>query len=172
MFKVKEVLDKMNSHWSVPKSAVHREAEIPFKLRCSFNNGANEQKLSTLAISLPPEAIEFYKATDGAVLFKDDEYGQWGLKIYCLDELDRATRFYLDKRSRDALEGDLIIGEFIGDSDLLLLRCNPHSSDFGSVMIVSAIEQREEWDTAAIDVESFLLELYSQQGDKYWELMH
>jgi hypothetical protein len=171
MDSLNELLAQMKSHWCNPRSAIHRGAEIPFKLRCSLNAGAEEHQLSSIKENLPQEVKDFYVMADGAILFKDDEYGQWGLKLYSLDEITGATNLYLDERSRDSLEGDLIIGEFVGDSDLLLLRCDHNTNDFGSVVVVSAIDPRADWEVASTDFVSFLQELYSHQGDKYWELM-
>ncbi|OEG74933.1 hypothetical protein BEL05_12210 [Shewanella colwelliana] len=170
MDMVNEMIAQMSSYWSTPKVAIHRGAEIPFKLRCSFFDGVEEYRLSGITANLPLEAKEFYLATDGATLFKDDKYGQWGLKIYCLDEIADATNRYQSERISDALEGDLIIGEFVGDSDYLLLRCNLKSADFGSVVIVSAIDSRIDWDVVAADLGIFLRKFNSFQGDKYWEI--
>lgn len=171
MVMVNKTLAQMKSHWCDPKVAIHRGSEIPFKLSCSFNDGVEDKELTAIEANLPLEAKELYLSANGAVLFKDDDYGQWGLKIYSLNEITNATRQYFDERSRDSFEGDLIIGEFLGDSDLLLLRCDPKKNDFGSVVVVSAIDPREDWDVAARDLGSFLQDLYSFQGDKYWELM-
>lgn len=163
----------MKEHWSKPKTAFHRGAEIPFKLSCSFNAGvAEKHKFFSIKETLPQEVREFYLMTDGAILFKDYAYGQWGLKLYRLGELAGVTQSFFKERIRDSVEGDLIIGEFVGDSDLLLLRCDTSSNDFGSVVVVSAIDSRVDWDVAATEFLSFLSKLTSHDGDKYWELMH
>ncbi len=170
MSKVKEILTLMKAHWSDPKTAIHRGTEIPFKLCCSLNDGVEESRLSSVDVNFPKEAKELYLTADGAALFKDDEYGQWGLRLFRFDEVDDQTSRYLRERSKDSIAGDRIIGEFTGDSDLLLLRCDPQSNDFGSVIVVSAIDQRTNWDVAAKDLGSFLQKYYTFQGDKYWEL--
>lgn len=171
MVKLNELISQMKKKWSVPRSALHRSEEIPFKLCCSFNSGVEDYQLSHLQRSLPREVRDFYILSNGAALFVDEQYGQWGLKIYSLDEIANATQLYFKERSRDCLEEDLIIGEFFGDTDLLLIRCDPRNKDFGSVVVVSAINPRVDWDIAASDFAFFLQELYYHQGDKYWEVM-
>ncbi len=170
MVKVSEILTKMKNHWHAPKSAIHRGAEIPFKLRCSFKPGIEENELSSLGVSPPHDLKDFLLMSDGAVLFKDDIYGQWGLEIYSLRKMIQMTDCYFKVGAADYLEGDLLVGEFIGDSDKLLIRCNLQSEDYGAVVVVSAIDPRDEWDVVAEDFGHFLNDLMLCQGDKYWEM--
>jgi hypothetical protein len=72
-------------------------------------------------VLLPKSIRGFYTVSNGADLFKDQEYGQWGLKLYSI-ESNFASKIYKSNRNNDALQSDLIIGEFYGDSDLLLVR--------------------------------------------------
>lgn len=108
--------------------------------------------------------------SNGAELFKDEIYGQWGLKLYELNELIAATKYYENERKADFLKGDLIIGEFYGDSECLLIRCDPNCRDYGYVYIVLPIDQREDWYVAANSFEEFMEKFYYFQGDKFWEL--
>jgi len=73
------------------------------------------------------------------------------------------------QRKSDFRPGDLIIGEFLGDADLLILRCDATSPDFGNVMIALPLDSREEWDLAGLTLESFLNQLIAANGDKFWE---
>jgi len=169
MSLINELIDEMKTTWGAPNIALHRGREIPFKLQCFFNQGVSKNKFNNVEFDLPSDIKEFFRNTDGATLFKDEEFGQWGLDILNLNESFRKTEVYLSERNRDSLNGDFIIGEFIGDSDLLLLRCDPSNDDFGMVVVVSAIEPRVEWDIVAKTFENFLSEYYKYQGDKYWE---
>lgn len=73
------------------------------------------------------------------------------------------------QRREDFRPGDLIIGEFLGDADLLVLRCDATSPDFGNVIIALPLDSREEWYVAANSLEGFLSQYIAAQGDKFWE---
>lgn len=81
----------------------------------------------------------------------------------------KKTQGFEVERKRDFKEGDLIVGEFIGDCELLLIRCDSSSSDFGSVILVNPIDPREDWSMIANDFEKFLVGYFQSQGDKFWE---
>jgi hypothetical protein len=77
---------------------------------------------------------------------------------------------YFNDRGRDASNGDLIIGQFIGDSDLLMLHCDPNEIDYGRIMVVLPMDSRKEWEVVAKDFYEFLYNYYVFQGDKFWEI--
>ncbi len=94
---------------------------------------------------------------------------QWGLKLYSIEEVIFASKIYKINRNNDALQSDLIIGEFYGDSDLLLVRCDPNSDDYGSIFVVLPIDQRQDWYIVANTFQEFISKFYETQGDKFWE---
>lgn len=166
-----EITDKIRVQWSLKtRHVIHRGKEVPFTLRCSLNEGRKLPALIMPKVILPSSLETFYSLSNGAELFKDEEYGQWGLKIYDLNGLNEATESYKNDRKNDFLKGDLIIGEFYGDSEYLLIRCDPDSEDYGFVFVVLPIDQRDEWYIAAHDFEEFIQNFYIYQGDKFWEL--
>ncbi len=166
MSKVQEILNLMVNEWREPKTAIHRGEEIPFELACTIKNPNN---IISHDFKLPNKVSDFYRVTDGSNLFKDDKYGQWGLNILSLSDAFEKTKGFEAERKRDFKEGDLIVGEFIGDSELLLIRCDSSSSDFGNVILVNPIDPREDWSMIANDFEKFLVGYFQSQGDKFWE---
>ncbi|KAE9904771.1 SMI1/KNR4 family protein, partial [Enterobacteriaceae bacterium TzEc051] len=56
-----------------------------------------------------------------------------------------------------------------GDSDLLLVRCDPNSDDYGSIFVVLPIDQRQDWYIVANTFQEFISKFYETQGDKFWE---
>lgn len=83
----------------------------------------------------PPRPLaEFWEKAGGARLFEDVRFGQWGLVLFSPSGSLRATSRYRDERAGDAATGDLIVGEFLGDQELLLVRCDPGASDWGAVI--------------------------------------
>ena len=63
---------------------------------------------------------------------------------------------------------DLIIGEFLGDSDLLVVRCSPNSTDFGQIIIALPIGHREDWYYLTYSLPEFLQKFIASQGEKFW----
>lgn len=156
----------MSSEWDQPKVAIHRGEEIPFKLSCTISSSRN---VLCNGFRLPESLLDYYQLADESTLFEDQEYGQWGLRIFDINDSLNNTKVFKQERSRDFKDGDLIVGEFIGDSDLLLVRCDESCDDFGNVIAVNAIDARNEWSLISSSFDQFFLDYYESQGDKYWE---
>jgi hypothetical protein len=122
-----------------------------------------------LGITLPFTIINLWNQTSGLRLFEDITYGQWGLILLSPNQIITEQEKRIAQRKSDFRPGDLIIGEFLGDADLLILRCDATSPDFGNVMIALPLDSREEWDLAGLTLESFLNQLIAANGDKFWE---
>lgn len=75
----------------------------------------------------------------------------------------------LHGRWRDWREGDLFVGQFLGDADRLLVRCNPSAPDFGSVLIALPIDPRRDWPIVGASLVEFLSRYLTVAGDKFWE---
>ncbi len=156
MNSVHEIIEKIHNECEIePKKAIQRGRECPFPLQCSLN--LKSKIYPQIPQVLLPKVLEdFYTVSNGADLFKDQEYGQWGLKLYSIEEVIFASKIYKSNRNNDALQSDLIIGEFYGDSDLLLVRCDPNSDDYGSIFVVLPIDQRQDWYIVANTFQEFI----------------
>jgi hypothetical protein len=162
MTKIANTLHLIRTNWTSPASAVHKGQVIPFKLASYINaQGANA---SVLAASRFPEGIkEFWSLCENAILFRDAEYGQWGLEIFSPDEALHQTKLNKQIRMRDFDGGDTIIGRFIGDSDLLVLASDE------KVIVALPIDRRTDWPIVADNFSDFLEKYVNAQGEKYWE---
>lgn len=166
-----EALRKIELLWSNElKHAVHRGEKTLFQFRCILNNGISPDRLGDIDLSLPKEFKEFLLVSNGADLFKDEEYGQWGVRIFSINELQSSNKYYRELRPKDFAKGDLIIGEFYGDSDLLLLRCDSESKDYGAVLIALPFDNRSDWPCVSVNFENFLNDYVNSEGDKFWEI--
>jgi hypothetical protein len=123
-----------------------------------------------LALKIPPELRELWDSTSCLGMFLDVTYGQSGLVVWSPDQALVRHRRYSERRPDDFRSGDLIIGEFLGDSDLLIVRCDPRSEDFGSVMIALPLDERSDWEIPARSLSKFFRNLLDTEGRKYWEL--
>lgn len=61
--------------------------------------------------------------------------------------------------------GELIIGEFEGDADMLLLECDSRNPDSGSVIVGSM----DEFIHVASSIDTFVRKYIATPGRKYWE---
>ena len=141
----------------------------PMTFVCSFSPDAvPRQEIQTLLPKCPSDLVDFWSEARTARLFVDQEYGQWGLEILAPDHAAAATKEYKATRNRDFVQGDLIIGKFLGDSDLLLLRCDPLGDDFGFVLIVLPLDRRADWYPVATSLQAFLNSYVKSGGEKFW----
>lgn len=155
---MEKIIEKLKSEWSIPKKAHHHGEQTIFRLKCEFNPGVN-----IMDSTISPELMNFYNITNGAILFKDVDYSQWGLLVYSSDELYYKNREI--KKVRDEFnESEIIIGEFLGDSDLLLL--NQHNN---SIVICTPILGRDDWHFLELTFTAFLNKFCTEEGEKFWE---
>jgi len=163
---IKEILTRLVANWATPQSATHRGEATEFALRCQVEQGP---ATGNPGVDVPEPLQEFWTVASGARLFEDSDYGQWGLVLLSPDAAAQRTNELLSERENQWRPGDLVLGEFLGDQDLLLIRCDPAASDFGHVVIVLPLDDREDWDDVASSLHVFLAEYERAEGAKYWE---
>jgi hypothetical protein len=162
-----EILRRLATKWSTPRSATHHGAASPFRLACSLDELA--QGLS-LEEGLPPSLAEFWQGARGARLFEDALYGQWGLVLLSPEVAAENSRRFFEERTQQGRRGDMIVGHFLGDQDLLLVRCDPEAGDFGTVLVALPLDGREDWYTVAPSLTAFLEKYEQAEGAKFWEV--
>ena len=123
---------------------------------------------TTLDISLPEDLQELWQKCNGLRLFEDQTYGQSGLIIWSPQKVLEQQQS-LKRNSDEFQSGDLIIGEFLGDSDLLVVRCDRNSNDYGQVIIALPIDHRADWYFPPYLLPEFLQKFINSQGEKFWE---
>jgi hypothetical protein len=170
MSGIKKIIEQLNVDWSVPKTAIHSGKPVAVPLVCRFDSPATRAELDEVSnrAALPSDVLELWRCANGASLFADETYGQWGLHLWSARaSIDETEKFAVNRR-RDFRRGDLVVGEFLGDSDLLLVRCDPAAEDYGSVLVALPLDDRSEWDQAASSIEAFLLSYARTHGEKFW----
>jgi hypothetical protein len=126
---------------------------------------------SALGAQLPPEVVDLWAEAGGLNLYVEKNYRQWGLVVWSPTEVVAGNlRMRRVLRTSDLRHGDVIIGNFEGDTDLLLLRCDRAANDYGSVIIIDALERRKSWKVAARSLAVFLERFCEARGEKYWEV--
>lgn len=148
------------------------DAPLPFPLRCEVLPPApwdREAIERSLGVTLPPDLDYLWTEASSLRLFEDVTYGQWGLIMWPPEQAIREQKQRISARSKEFRQGDLIVGEFLGDSDLVVMRCDPTEPDFGYVMIALPIDPRSEWYVVADSLGVFLSKFLESRFYKYWE---
>jgi len=168
---ISKVLDKIKLDWTEPRYAFHRGKKTYSKLSCSFMDEGEENIDIEFKkfYKIPNQLIEFWKITKSAKLFEDTSYGQWGLIILSPRDALELTNKEKKRRPNEFKKHDLIVGEFIGDSELLLIRCGENYDDFENILVSLPIDPRSEWYNVSNSLEDFLEKYLQSEGDKYWE---
>jgi hypothetical protein len=123
-----------------------------------------------LSLVLPDELQNLWSIASEIRLMEDVNYGQWGCILWSPNEvIQRHLEATSWKRSEDLRPGDLVIGNFRGDPDLVILRCDSTQADYGSIVIALPMDERAEWPVVARSISEFIEEFASNPERKYWE---
>ena len=100
-------------------------------------------------------------------LFEDAEYGQWGLHLCSPGGCAVRTEAERVDRPSDLRVDDVVLGEFLGDSELLIHA--PSEASDRRYLIGLPLDAREEWSPAGSTAVEVLERLLEAGGEKYWE---
>jgi hypothetical protein len=82
MNEIVELLNELRRDWSRPRKAIHRGRPSPFLLVSTFDlRAANTEELAALPTGASSDIRDFWAMARAAELFRDAQYGQWGLQI-------------------------------------------------------------------------------------------
>jgi hypothetical protein len=131
---------------------------------------AIEETKRQLQVSFPASYEQFLLYCDGAVLYYDTEYSQWGFQLYGTKDL-----FSINAERREPYENEwpshyLIFGTSRGDSDLLVIDTAHKSDEEGHYPVIDGDSgySPSEWVVIAPDFGTWLDRLVVAQGTKYW----
>jgi hypothetical protein len=125
-----------------------------------------ENQSAQPVFNAPNDVLEWWKYVVSAALFEDITFGQWGLCIFSQQDAYHITAKYQNERPGVFLKTDLVLGHFLGDSDLLFVSCSP--KDYGQIFVALPIDARKDWYKVADSFLSFLELFYKNKGDKFW----
>jgi len=110
------------------------------------------------------QLLSFWELYASAELFKDEQFGQWGVELLNAEHALLQTAALAHARPSDVRGGDVVFGRFYGDSELLVMNA------LGEVLVCRPLDERSDWPEAACSLSGFLSQLLESQGAKYWEL--
>lgn len=95
------------------------------------------------------------------------QFGQWGLHLLSPSASSTRTAAERTERSADFDPSDVVIGEFLGDSDLLVFA--PSEDGERRCLVAMPLDSREDWFAVGPTIANFLAKLIQEGGQKYWE---
>jgi hypothetical protein len=122
-----------------------------------------------LGVQIPEELAEMWSLGSELRIHCEINYSQWGLILWSpLDCLKNQSK-YTTRRPEHFVKGDLFIGEYLGDLDLVLIRCNLQEPDFSRIVIADAIDPRSNWLTVANSLSEFINQTLDNPENKFWD---
>jgi hypothetical protein len=121
---------------------------------------------------LPEDYIAFLShISNGALLFYDVKYGQWGFKIFGIEELYEKQQLWQENFPRTWQSKFLAFAELIGDPNVMLFDLDRPNRDGNSyaVMEGNAYDEVDEWPIASRSFHEWLDHLVTAQGARYWD---
>jgi hypothetical protein len=109
--RIAKIIESLKEQWGDPREATQRGRRCPFLLACRFANEAADT-LEQIPLNLPDDIREFWLAARSATLFKDRQFGQWGLDVLDPDQALRETSRQATARPRDFTSSDLVFARF------------------------------------------------------------
>lgn len=141
--------------------------ENPFTLGCSFEDPATPAEMVAAWPSAPDDVRGVWSVSRESRLLVDVDYGQWGLVLLSPAAAADRTRRERVSRPGEFRDGDLVVGEFLGDSDVLVRAPAEHATR--GLLVALPLDGREDWYPVGPDLGAFLGRYLAHAGDKFWE---
>ena len=162
MATVADVLDRYRRQPSPPEGSTSN----PFKLVSTLSERAVAGEVEQVwhGRDLPNDVADLWAVCREARLFEDVDYGQWGLAL--LAPFASAERTAKEREARPSEFGpnDIVLGEFLGDQELLVLA--PSETGERRVLIALPLDTRPHWFGAAQELGQFLERYFDHFGEK------
>lgn len=163
MTRIVEVLRRLDG-WQNPRSA-----GSPLNLKCRVDFNVDPSYDSDLRfVDIAPSVLyEMWSSVREAWLFEDIDNGQWGIHLFRPG--DSAARSAAERaaRAEDFRDDDWVIGEFLGDSDLLMY--SPSESESRRISVAPPLDVRGDWYELGSSISEVLERMAALDGSKYWE---
>jgi hypothetical protein len=125
-----------------------------------------------LGKSLPRDFLTFLKeVANGCILYYDAIYGQWGYKIYRVEELESKQDLWQLSLGEKWRNEFVAFAELYGEANVLLFDLSLPTADSSSFTIREGNpnDVAEDWPIVSRSFHEWLDHLITAQGAKYWE---
>lgn len=170
--RIGRIVEQSRAAGASKRAIVHGGKTLEYVLRSAVlppSPWSRRELEEGLGVLLPDDVVALWGTSSGLRLFEDVTHGQWGLIVWGPSEVVPRGRVEVGGREEDFRQGDLVVGEFLGDLDFVVLRCDPKAKDFGSVLIALEMDPREDWPCVGASLSEFIEKFLSSDGAKYWE---
>ncbi len=133
-----------------------------FKWNKSAPDSEIQKATKDIKYNLPKDYIDFLKITNGAILYYDSKYGQWGYEFYPIKKIVKET-IDLRKLGYEIPEHIFMFARCFGDSDMILIDTEKKAIIYGEGSL-----PYDKWEVIANSFEEFMDKLIESQGKKYW----
>jgi hypothetical protein len=144
-----------------------------WKAHFTFNSPAEMKALEDikryLMVPFPTAYQDFLLQYNGALLYYESIYGQWGFQIYGTDTLLKANENCIKRYGEEWPSVYLAFAESRGDADILVLD-TAHFINEKDCRVIdgNSDDLPNEWTPAARSFGDWLDRLVVAQGAKYW----
>lgn len=143
-------------------------AEVGFEWNTPTNDKDISKFESETGVVLPDSYKRFLKLSNGASLFKDTQYGQWGCVLLGLNDILRVTNEVKD-RGYELENLWVVFAIWLGDGDVLVFDLGKHKlGEKNYILDGDQGFQTDDWEYLKGDFEKLIDRLIVAQGAKYW----
>ncbi len=131
-----------------------------------------EEAQNRIGNMLPKDYVEFLTSvSNGATLFQDVEYGQWGFKLYGTDDIVSKQQYWRKSFPKTWTPDLLAVAETLGDGNVIVFDVNRIARDSSGYAVLegNAIDTVGSWPMLSGTFHEWLDHLVTAQGDRYWE---
>lgn len=122
--------------------------------------------------AIPEDLIMFWtQIADGATLYYDQKYGQWGYKIYSSSEFQNQQLKWKQLMGENWDSNLTAIGEIIDNVHPIIARFNDKSSEYRSYTLFEGnpLDPNDFWIIMALSFHEWVDRLITAQGAKFWD---
>jgi hypothetical protein len=166
-----DILDIINKISNM-EAKIQFQGQVEFKYESRYEEPVSWSKsdfVHQLGKNIPSDLTALWQYASRLHIYEETNFGQWGLIIWNPSETLQNNQSNSILSTYELANGDLIIGEFKGDLEKIVIRCDENNNDRGAITIASSIDPRNEWLTVARSLTSFLNAFIENPDNKYWE---
>jgi hypothetical protein len=108
--------------------------------------------------------------SNGAILFFDAQYSQWGFRLFSTDELIGKQAYCQKSIPVDWESWFIAFGELYGEANVMVFDLSQPTMNNDSLAVVeaNALDPIIHWPIASRSFDEWLDHQITAQGDKYW----
>lgn len=162
---------KLNA--SAHLEVIHEGGEI-WRAHFAFGSPTTVEDLEAMKgqvhLPLPLNYEQFLLHANGALLYHDDQFGQWGFQLYGTGDLVSINMDFQERYGDTWPPTYFVFAKSLGDTDRLILDIAQSVDNGRDCPVIDGDSgyQPSEWRVAARSFSDWLDRLVVAQGAKYW----